>query len=50
LTDDEYKQMLGFNPDTSKKQENVQILSNNDTALPESIDWVAQGMVSEVKD
>ena len=49
LTDAEYKAMLGFHPDKNKVQENVNSFKNA-TALPASIDWVAEGMVSEVKD
>ena len=50
-TDEEYQQLLSFKPDLSKKPQN----SSSETAqdiddLPDSINWVTEGMVSAVKD
>ena len=51
LTDQEYKNMLGYKKPASMEQSRVEILSGkNATALPDSIDWVAKGMVSAIKD
>lgn len=51
LTEQEYKNMLGYKKTAAMEQTRVEILSGkNATALPDSVDWVAKGMVSEVKD
>lgn len=46
-TDEEYTAMLGFRPSDSSNS-SADILDYSD--LPESINWVEQGMVSPVKD
>lgn len=47
-TDEEYKAILGFKPDVTKKQENLKVLEAD--PLPETINWVDQGKVTPVKD
>lgn len=47
-TDEEYTAMLGFRPNLDMPQTNVSVLEVQD--LPESLNWVDQGMVTPVKD
>jgi C1A family cysteine protease len=46
-TEEEYKGLLGFRPDTSKSQAAVEELVGD---LPASINWVEKGFVTPVKD
>lgn len=47
-TDEEYSALLGFKPDLSKPVRNQWIFERD--VIPDSINWVQKGVVTEVKD